>query len=99
MFIVMNDFTFNFNPIKSWQIKIVGDHFCNQVAENQHKNLYLADASTSYSLKNGIELTLWVLNLFDQRTYGYTINENLSRMSKEYQLRARTIIGSVFLHF
>lgn len=91
--------TLNFNPTEQWQIRLIGDHFRNQVAENQHKNLYLADASTSYSLKNGIELTLWVLNLFDQRTYGYTVNENLSRMSKEYQLRARTIIGSVFLHF
>lgn len=99
MFIVMNDFTFNFNPIKSWQIKIVGDHFCNQVSGNQHKNLYLADASTSYSFDNGVEISLSAFNICDQRTYGYTINESLSRMSKEYQLRARTIIGSVFLHF
>lgn len=95
----MQKLTLNFNPTEQWQIKFVGNHFRNQVADNQHKSLFLADASTSYSLKNGIELSASVFNLFDQRTYGYTVNESLSRMSKEYQLRARTIIGSVFLHF
>lgn len=91
--------TFNLFPTEQWKLKIVGDHFRNQIAEGQHKNLFLADASTSYSLKNGIELSITAMNLFNQRTYGYTTNESLSRMSQEYKLRARTIIGSVFFHF
>ncbi|MCQ2215955.1 MAG: carboxypeptidase-like regulatory domain-containing protein [Bacteroidales bacterium] len=91
--------TINFFPTERWQIKLIGDYFHNQVAEGQHKNLYLADASTSYNLKNGIEFTLTALNLFDQHTYGYTTEGSLTRMSKEYKLRARTIIGSMFFHF
>lgn len=91
--------TINFFPTERWQIKLIGDYFHNQVAEGQHKNLYLADASTSYNLKNGIEFTLTALNLFDQHTYGYTTEGSLTRMSKEYKLRDRTIIGSLFFHF
>lgn len=91
--------TINFFPTERWQIKLIGDYFHNQVAEGQHKNLYLADASTSYNLKNGIEFSLTALNLFDQHTYGYTTEGSLTRMSKEYKLRARTIIGSMFFHF
>ena len=89
----------NFSPIEQWQVKFIGDHFCNQVSDNQYKNLYLADMSSSYSLKNGVELSAAIYNIFDQCTYSYTINESLLRMSKEYQLRARTIIGSVYFHF
>lgn len=91
--------TINFFPTERWQIKLIGNYFHNQVAEGQHKNLYLADASTSYNLKNGIEFSLTALNLFDQHTYGYTTEGSLTRMSKEYKLRARTIIGSMFFHF
>ena len=91
--------TLNFYPIERWQIKLIGDHFRNQISDNQHKNLYLADLSSSYTFSNGVELSFTALNLFDQRTYGYTINESLLRTSKEYQLRARMIMASVYLHF
>ena len=91
--------TCNFQPLKSWFIKLQGEHYSNQVSDHQHKNLYLADASTSYSLKGGVELSLSALNLFNHRTYGYTIYSGLTRMSKEYQLRGRTVLASVFFHF
>lgn len=91
--------TLNFHPVEHWQIKLIGDHFRNQVSEGQHKNLFLADAATSYNLKNGMEFSITAMNLFDQRTYGYTTNGSLTRESKEYKLRARTIIGSIFFHF
>lgn len=91
--------TCNFHFFKSWFIKLQGDHYRNQVSEDQHKSLFLVDASTSYALKSGIEFSLSALNLFNQHTYGYTTYSSLTRMSKEYQLRGRTILGSVFFHF
>ena len=91
--------TCNFQPLKSWFIKLQGEHYRNQVADNQYKYLFLADASTSYSFKNGMELSLTALNLFNQRTYGYTAYSGLTRMSKDYQLRSRTILMSIFFHF
>ena len=91
--------TFNFQPLKSWFIKLHGEHYRNQIADHQYKNLTLADASTSYGFKNGMELSLTALNLFNQRTYGYTIYSGLTRTGKEYQLRGRTILMSIFFHF
>lgn len=91
--------TCNLHLLKPWFIKLQGEHYCNQVSENQHKNLFLADASTSYSLKGGVELSLTALNLFNQHTYGYTVYSGLTRMSKQYQLRGRTILMSIFFHF
>lgn len=86
-------------PLKSWFIHLQGEHYSNQVAEHQHKNLFLADASSSYSFKSGIEISFTALNLFNQRTYGYTSYSGLTRVSKEYQLRGRTLLGSIFFHF
>lgn len=91
--------TFNFQPLKSWFIKLHGEHYRNQIADHQHKNLTLADASTSYGFRNGMELSLTALNLFNQRTYGYTVYSGLTRTGKEYQLRGRTILMSIFFHF
>ena len=91
--------TFNFQPLKAWFIKLHGEHYRNQIADHQHKNLTLADASTSYGFRNGMELSLTALNLFNQRTYGYTVYSGLTRTSKEYQLRGRTILMSMFFHF
>ena len=91
--------TCNIHPLKPWFIKLQGEHYCNQVSEDQHKNLFLADASTSYSLKGGVELSLTALNLFNQRTYGYTVYSGLTCISKQYQLRGRTVLMSIFFHF
>ncbi len=91
--------TCNFHPLKPWFIKLLGEHYSNQIADYQHKNLFMADASTSYSFKSGVEVSLTALNLFNQQTYAYTAYSGLTRMSKEYQLRGRTILASLFFHF
>lgn len=33
--------TFNFQPLKSWFIKLHGEHYRNQIADHQHKILLL----------------------------------------------------------
>ena len=86
-------------PLKSWFIHLQGEHYGNQVAEHQHKNLFLADVSSSYSFKSGMEISISALNLFNQRTYGYTSYSGLTRISKEYQLRGRSVLASIFFHF
>ena len=91
--------TCNLHLLKPWFIKLHGEYERNQIAEGQYKNLFLADASTSYSFKGGVELSLTALNLFNQHTYSYTVYSSLTRMDKEYQLRGRTVMASVFFHF
>lgn len=45
-----------------------------------------------------MELSLIALNLFNQGTYGNTVYSG-GRTSKEYQLRGRTILMSIFFIF
>ena len=46
-----------------------------------------------------MKVGLQVFNLFNQRTYGYTVYSGLTRTGKEYKLRGRTILMSMFFHF
>lgn len=46
-----------------------------------------------------MELSLIALNLFNQGTYGNTVYSGVPRTSKEYQLRGRTILMSIFFIF
>lgn len=87
------------NLTKRWLIKLTGSHYSNQVAEGSHKQLIMADASTSYSLKNSIEIALNATNIFNKSEYGYTVLSSLMRTSRTYQLRPRIIYATVFLHF
>ena len=87
------------NLTKRWLIKLTGSHYSNQVAEGLHKHLIMADASTSYSLKNGIEIALSATNIFDKSEYGYMVLSSLMRTSRTYRLRPRIIYATVFLHF
>lgn len=87
------------NITKQWLLKLTGSHYSNQVAEGSHKQLVMADASTSYSFKNGIEIALNATNIFNKSEYGYTVLSSLMRTSRTYQLRPRIIYATVFLHF
>lgn len=91
--------TCNLNITKSWVIKLLGEHYSNQISENRHKQLFLTDISTAYSFKKGVELSLNVRNLFNQKSYAYTTYSSLTQMHQEYELRPRNIWASVFFHY
>lgn len=92
-------FTAHVNFSKQLFVTVKGDYYDNQVSENERKYLFLGDASISYSLKNGWELTLEARNIFNKKTYTYTSYSNLITYNKEYTIRPRNVIVSIFLHF
>lgn len=91
--------TCNLNISKSWVFKLFGEHYSNQISENRHKQLFIADISTAYSFKSGVELSLNIRNLFNQKTYAYTAYSSLTQIHQQYELRTRNIWASVFFHF
>lgn len=91
--------TCNLNISKSWVFKLLGEHYSNQISENRHKQLFIADISTAYSFKSGVELSLNIRNLFNQKTYAYTAYSGLTQIHQQYELRPRNIWASVFFHF
>lgn len=88
----------NFNVTKAWIIKLQGEHYSNLLSDNRRKQLFLADISTAFSFRSGIELSFNARNLFNQKTYAYTIYSALTQMNKQYELRPRNIWVSVFFH-
>lgn len=89
----------NFTPGKKYYIQLVGEHYYNKMSNNVSKHLFLADAEFTYSFANGWELNLSVKNIFNQDVYRYTVYDGLTSMSKEYKIRPRNFLASVFFRF
>jgi len=90
---------FNLTPSKKWYLQLVGEHYCNKISDNISKNLFLTDAQFTYSVGNGWEFNLSVKNIFNQNRYRYTMYDSLTSISKEYKIRPRNIMTSVFFRF
>lgn len=89
----------NFTPGKKYYIQLTGEHYYNKMANNVSKHLFLADADFTYSFGSGWELNLSVKNIFNQNKYSYTVYDSLTSMNKEYKIRPRNFLASVFFRF
>lgn len=89
----------NFTPDKKYYIQLIGEHYYNKMSNNVSKHLFLADAEFTYSFASGWELNLSVKNIFNQNRYRYTVYDGLTNMSKEYEIRPRNFLASVFFRF
>lgn len=76
-----------------------GDYYDNKISDKDRKQLLLGDISIAYHLKNGWEFSFETRNVFNQSTYAYTAYSDLITLRKEYAIRPRNIIASIFLHF
>lgn len=89
----------NFIPGKKYYIQLTGEHYYNKMPNNVSKHLLLADAEFTYSFASGWELNLSVKNIFNQNKYSYTVYDDLTSMDKEYKIRPRNFLASVFFRF
>lgn len=89
----------NFIPGKKYYIQFTGEHYYNKMSNNVSKHLFLADAEFTYSFASGWELNLSVKNIFNQDEYSYNVYDGLTSMSKEYKIRSRNFLASVFFRF
>ena len=89
----------NFIPGEKYYIQLRGEHYYNKMPNNVSKHLFLADAEFTYSFAGGWELNLSVKNIFNQDKYGYTVYDGLTSMNKEYKIRPRNFLASVFFRF
>ena len=92
-------FSCNITPSKKWYLQLTGEHYYNEITQDVSKELFLADAEFTYSFSGGWELNLQVKNLFGQNVYAYTVYDGLTSMSREYRIRGRNVMASVFFRF
>ena len=88
-----------FTPSKKWYLQLTGEHYYNEITQDVSKHFLLADAEFTYSFTGGWEFNLLVRNIFNQSVYSYTSYDGLTSMSREYQIRPRNVVASVFFRF
>jgi hypothetical protein len=91
--------TYTITPNECWYLRIIGEHYVNEVAEGVKKNFFLSDVDITYCLKKGWELNLKASNIFDQKNYSYSYYNGLSNVGKSYNVRGRNVMVSLFFRF
>ncbi|WP_321296082.1 carboxypeptidase-like regulatory domain-containing protein [Marinifilum fragile] len=89
----------NFAYKSKWYFQLLGEHYNNRLSSSNSKHLFLADAEFTYSINNRWELNFAAKNIFDEKEYNYSIYDALTRVDKEYEIRPRTIMASIFFRF
>jgi outer membrane receptor protein involved in Fe transport len=89
----------NFSPNKKWLVRVSGEHYNNEISAGLSKHFFLADAEVTYVLKSGLEFNLSVRNILNQDVYAYTTFGGLIAISREYTIRPRNVLASVYFRF
>jgi outer membrane receptor protein involved in Fe transport len=86
-------------PVKSLQLSYTLDHYCNELSANNYKHFIFSDVSASYLLGNRWELTSSVKNIFNEKSYSYFIENELTSFYQSYKIRPRNLLLSATYRF
>ena len=78
----------------TYQIRLTGEHYYNQLDENHHQHVWLADAETSY-IKNKWRFSMSLCNLFNQKEYRHTTYSAIQQYTSWIKMRPREILVSI----
>lgn len=92
-------FSGTLNTSKIWHLRVMGEHYYNEITADQAKHFFLADAEFTYRLPKGFEFNVSIRNVFNQDVYGYTFYSGLREVQREYSIRPRNVMAAVFFRF
>jgi len=95
----MHRFTGNISPAQNWFVRISGEHYYNEITADRSKGFFLADIEFTYVFRSGLEFNISARNIFNQNVYGFTTHGGLVAMSKEYAIRPRNVLASLYFRF
>lgn len=78
----------------TYQIRLTGEHYYNQLDENHHQHVWLADAEASY-IKDKWRFSMTLYNLFNQKEYRYTTYSAIQQYTSWIKMRPREILVSI----
>lgn len=78
----------------TYQIRLTGEHYYNQLDENHHQHVWLADAEASY-IKDKWRFSMSLCNLFNQKEYRYTTYSAIQQYTSWIKMRPREILVSI----
>ncbi len=92
-----NELSLTIVPHRKWQWTISGEHYRNELTENNYKNVVMLDTKLTYQLNKKIELSAGLTNILDKRSYNYTTYSDLSSFESRRQLRGRELLITITL--
>lgn len=92
-----NDLLINIMPHRKWEWHISGEHYRNELMENNYKNVFLLDTKLIFKMSKRIEFSASLTNLFNQRTYNYRTYSQISSFESQRWLRGREFLISIYL--
>lgn len=78
----------------TYQIRLTGEHYYNQLDENHHQHVWLADAEASY-IKDKWLFSMSLCNLFNQKEYRHTTYSAIQQYTSWIKMRPREILVSI----
>lgn len=86
--------TLSLFPVAAFRVYFNTDYIRTQISEDQFKNMALGQAGVDWS-KGKLRYSLLVHNVFDTRSYAYSIFTGLDTFSYDFALRGREILLSI----
>ncbi len=83
-------------PTKKLQLQMTGEYYNNEVSKDIHKSIVLLDSKVTYCLSQSLEVSATLSNLFNKRTYDYTLYSDLNSTTYEHRLRGRELLISIY---
>jgi len=83
----------------AFNIQLGGEYYFNKIINSTVKDLFLVDASLTYSLKNGMEFNLSAKNILNHKKYSYVVYNGLSEINKTYDIRPINVVASIYFRF
>ena len=92
-----NEFLLNIMSHKKWEWHISGEHYRNELSNDNFKNVFLLDTKLIFKLSKRLELSSSLSNIFNQRTYNYITYNQLTSFESQRWLRGRELLISISL--
>lgn len=77
-----------------FQVRLIGEHYYNQLDKNHHQHVWLTDSEASY-IKEKWRFSISLCNLFNQKEYRYTTYSAIRQSISWIKMRPREILVSI----
>ncbi|MBQ9399403.1 MAG: TonB-dependent receptor [Bacteroidales bacterium] len=90
-----------FAPWQQFNFSFLGDHYMNEIAPKEYKNLVLVDFKAEYRINDSWQLIGSVTNILNQETYDYKLISSFFGTSSytSYKIRPRNFLLSLYYKF
>lgn len=92
-----NELSFTAVPVRRWEWTLRGEHYRNELTENNYKDMILLDTRISFLPTKRIEISASLTNILNKKTYSYTTYSQLSSFESLRYIRGRELLLTLTL--